>query len=155
MKNIDSNLVESFCNEFKSNFLSLKSLIKTQYKTDLRFHLFGYWNVLKIKNNKIYHYKLNGGNNKTEELFSEISFNEIQKTVFIRYKNSFILFKKHKSSIKPIFINTELRTLEKITSKHIFLNNQGVEVIRNYWVLDNNLNLTWKKKNAFTDKEII
>jgi hypothetical protein len=150
---ITSNLVERFCNRFKGRYLSINTFKKLD-KRESGFHFNGHWNILKVEDDMICHYYMNGATGETGECFSRMKLSEFGKTVFIRYKNSFVLFKRSKGRLKVEYQNTMLDRFTNINDKHIWLHENGIQIKRKYFLYNLNLSLNWKIVDAFTGEEV-
>jgi len=152
-KKINSELVESFCNEFKGRYLTLR-VFKKLDRRERRFHLFGHWNIVHSDGNNIYHSYLNGATDEIEKCFCEMPLSNLDKTVFIKHDDTFILFKRSKGTLKPEFVYTRLGTLTRIDDKRIWLHKNGIQVRREYWQFNDKMLIEWKTKDAFTGEEL-
>lgn len=151
---INSELVERFCSEFKGRYLTLKAFKKLDER-ERQFHLFGHWNILHSDESNIYHSYLNGATGDIEECFSKIPISDLDKTVFIKHNDTFILFKYSKGTLKPEYVYNQLDSLTKIDEKRVWLHENGIHVRRKYMVLDEKMMIEWKLKDAFTGDELI
>ncbi len=152
-KKINSDLIERFCSEFRGRYLTL-GRFKDLNERERQFHLFGHWNILHSDDSSIYHSYLNGSTGDAEECFCKMPLSELDKTIFIKKGDTFILFKRSKGMLKAEYLNSQLRTLEAIDSKRIWLHKNGIQVSRKYWQFDERMLIEWKVKDAFTGEEL-
>lgn len=150
---INSELVERFCSEFKGRYLTLKAFKKLD-KRERQFHLFGHWNVLHSDDSNIYHSYLNGATGDIEKCFCEMPLSDLDKIVYIKHDDTFILFKRSKGMIKPEFVYNQLDTLTRIDDKRVWLYENGIQVRRKYWQFNDKMLIEWKMKDAFTGEEL-
>lgn len=151
--NITGKMVDDFCKTFGGRYLSVNTL-KNLNKRESQFHLFEHWNIIHIKDDMITHSYLNGGNGNIEKTFSQIGISEVGKVAFVKHKDTFILFKRKNGYLSPEYVYNELSTLRNVDTKRMWLNENGIQVRRKYWVLDESMKLVWKMQDVFTGKQL-
>jgi len=150
---IDSNFVDRFCNEFNGRYLTLSTLCRLNAR-ECMFHLFGHWNSLVIEDEHVVHYYRNGATGKNEKVLSKMSLTDLNKVVFVKHDDMFILFKVSKGYLAAELVSSTLRSLESIDKKRLWLHENGVQITRTIMTFDNRMRIEFKKIDAFTLEEI-
>ena len=152
---ITKEIIKDFTVEFPKRYLTLNRLKKLN-KRDRQFHFNGHWNILTIDEKYLKHYYLDGGNGKLKEEFSKVSVLDIDKTVFIKWEDVFILFTFSRSKgLQPIYSSTTISTFSTIKPVHKFYKNIGVKVVKEILNINMNSSSPYIYFDAFTGEEII
>lgn len=149
----NKDFVEKFIIKFGGRYLKIESFKKLS-ENEKRFHLFGHWNKLVVKDKKLIHFYMCGGTGELKNIINEILLEEIKDVIFIRHHEGIILFKKDKGSLKTEYISNELLSLEILNEKHKFLYDNGIRLIRNSFSLNENGVINLFKIDAVTGKKI-
>ncbi len=149
---ITKEIVEDYCAQFGGRYLTVKKY-RTLSERERRFHFNGHWNILHDNGQELFHSYMCGGTGELKEQFSSIYFSELSKFVFIKFEETFILFKFRKRlSMKPFFVNNKLETLSRVTKHHLFLHENGISVKRKTISFDQRMQIKLGSIDVFEQK---